>query len=44
MCDKLNHLEYLAEEDVDNLAYVSNFEAVIEKEDNRFIIKDVREK
>ena len=42
--EDIKYLLELAEEDVDNLAYVSDFEVVIEKEDNRFIIKDVKEK
>ena len=40
--EDVDYLLELAEEDIDNLAYTQEFEVVIEKIDDRFIIKDVK--
>lgn len=40
--EDLDYLFEIMEEDIDNLAYVQEFEVIIEKVDDRFIIKDVK--
>ena len=42
--EDVNYLLELAEEDIDQLAYVSYYDILIEKLDNGFVIKDIKSK